>query len=69
VLQRVPNNRYRLNYNIMQRWVKNNGDPENIVFGSAGRQNKKSISNDAAFLLVMAIGNSALLGFETLDNL
>jgi hypothetical protein len=69
VLQRVPNDGYRLKYNIMQRWVKNNRDPENIVFGSTGREYKKSISNDAAFLLVMGIGDSALFGFETLDDL
>jgi hypothetical protein len=69
VLQRVPNDRHRLNYNIMQRCVKNQRHPENIVFGSAGREHKKFISNDAAFLLVMAIGDSALVGFETLDDL
>lgn len=36
VLQRVPGGGWRAIYNISQRWVKNNRDPENVVFNTAG---------------------------------
>jgi hypothetical protein len=39
------------------------------VFNSAGKEHGKFIHNDAAFLLVMAIPDGALLGYETLDDL
>jgi hypothetical protein len=48
-LQRAPGGGWRLIYNIKQRWAKNNRDPENIVFGSAGKEDKKLVYNDAAF--------------------
>ena len=69
VLQRVPGGGWRAIYNLSQIWVKNNRDPENVVFNTAGREHEKFIYNDAAFLLVMAIADGALFGFETLDNL
>jgi hypothetical protein len=69
VLQRVPGGGWRAIYNISQRWVKNNRDPENVVFNTAGREHEKFIYNDAAFLLVMAIADGALFGYETLDDL
>ena len=63
MLQRVPGGGWRA-----QRWVKNNRDPENVVFNTAGREHEKFIYNDA-FLLVMAIADGALFGYETLDDL
>ena len=68
VLQRVPQGGWRLIYNIKQRWVKNNRDPENVVFGAAGKEHEKFVYNDAAFLLAMAIADGALFGYETLDD-
>jgi hypothetical protein len=65
----VPGGSWRLIYNIKQRWVKNNRDPENIVFGSASREHEKFIYTDAAFLLAMAVADGALFGFESLDDL
>jgi Protein of unknown function (DUF3435) len=69
MLQRVPGGGWRAIYNISQRWVKNNRDPKSVVFNSAGREHVKFIYNDAAFLLVIAIADSALFGYETLNGL
>ena len=69
VLQRAHEDGWRLIYNIKQRWMKNNRDPENIVFGSAGKEHDKFIYNDAVFLLAVAIADGALFGYETLDDL
>jgi hypothetical protein len=55
VLQRTPTRRWKLIYRIDQRWVKNNRDPENIVFGTAGREHDEFIYDDAAFLLNLAM--------------
>jgi hypothetical protein len=49
--------------------MKNNRDPENVVFNIAGREYKKFIYNNIAFLLVIAITDSALFRYKTLDNL
>jgi Protein of unknown function (DUF3435) len=56
-------------YKIDQRWVKNNRDPENVVFGTAGREHDKFVYDDAAFLLNMAIVDKALFGYKTLADL
>jgi Protein of unknown function (DUF3435) len=69
VLQRLPSGGWRLIYNVSQRWVKNNRNPENIVSNSAGKEHEKFIYNDAAFLLAMAIADGVLFGYETLDDL
>ncbi|MCJ1426427.1 hypothetical protein MMC29_004330 [Sticta canariensis] len=62
--------RYRdIDIVLQRRWVKNNRDPENVVFNTAGREHEKFVYNDAAFLLVMAIADGALFGYETLDDL
>jgi Protein of unknown function (DUF3435) len=68
VLQRVAAGGWRLIYNIKQRWVKNNRDPENIVFGAGGKEHDKFIYNDAAFILAMAIADGALFGFDSLND-
>lgn len=49
--------------------MKNNQDPENIVFGTAGREHDKFVYDDAAFLLTMAILDKALFGYDTLTDL
>lgn len=69
VLQRTPIGRWRLIYRIDQRWVKNNRDPENVVFGTAGREHDKFIYDDAAFLLNIAMVDGALFGYETFADL
>ncbi|KAL2440885.1 hypothetical protein ABEF95_008226 [Exophiala dermatitidis] len=69
VLQRTDTGRWRLIYEIKQRWVKNNRDPENICFGAAGKEHERFIYNDAAYLLAMAIADGALFGFKSLDDL
>ena len=70
VLQWTPTCRWRLIYRIDQRWVKkNNRDPENIVFGTAGREHDKFIYDDAAFLFNMAMVDRALFGYETFADL
>ena len=69
VLQRTSTGRWRLIYKIDQRWVKNNRDPENIVFGTAGREHDQFIYDDSAFLLTMAMADKALFGYETFADL
>jgi hypothetical protein len=49
--------------------LKNNRDPENIIFNTAGREHEKFVYNDAAFLLVMTIADGALFRYETLNDL
>jgi uncharacterized membrane protein len=49
--------------------VKNNRDPENVVFGTAGREHDKSIYDDAAFLLNPAIVDRAKFAYETFADL
>ena len=69
VLQRTSTGRWRLIYKIDQRWVKNNRDPENIVFGTAGHEHDRFIYDDSAFLLTMAMADKALFGYETSADL
>ena len=69
VLQRTPVGRWKLIYRIDQRWVKNNRDPENIVFGTAAREHDQFIYNDSAFLLTVALADGALFGFRRLADL
>ena len=69
VLQRTPNAPWKCIYKIDQRWVKNNRDPENIVFGTVLQEHDKFIFDDASFLLVMAFLDKALFGFDTLRDL
>ena len=69
VLQRTPVGRWRLIYRIDQRWVKNNRDPENIVFGTAGREHEQFIYDDTGLLLTMAMADRALFGYETFADL
>jgi hypothetical protein len=49
--------------------MKNNRDLENIMFNIISKKYEKFIYNDATFLLVLAIANSALFRYETLDDL
>jgi len=65
VLQRTSTERWRLIYKIDQRWVKNNRDPENIVFDTAGREHDLFIYDDTGFLLIMAMQDRALFGYDT----
>ena len=69
VLRRTQNNQWKLIYKIDQRWVKNNRDPENIVFGTALQEHDRFVYDDTAFLLSMAITDRALFGFDTLADL
>ena len=69
VLQRTPVGRWKLIYKINQRWVKNNRDPDHIVFGTAGREHEQLIYDDSAFLLTMALADGALFEFRTLADL
>ena len=59
----------QLIYKIDQRWVKNNRDPENIVFGTALQEHNQLIYDDTAFLLSIAFADKALFGFDTLADL
>lgn len=49
--------------------MKNNRDPENIVFGTACREHDRFIHDDSAFLLTMAMADKALFGYETFVDL
>lgn len=69
MLQRMPGGGWRAIYNISQKWVKNNRDPENIVFNAAGKEHKKFIYNNAIFLLIIIIADSTLFRYKTLGDL
>ncbi len=69
VLQRTAAGRWRLIYKIDQRWVKNNRDPENIVFGAAGREHDLFIYDDTSFLLTLAMHDQALFDYATFADL
>ena len=49
--------------------MKNNRDPENIVFGTALQEHDKFIFDDIPPLLTMAFADKALFGFDTLADL
>jgi len=49
--------------------VKNNRDPENIVFGTVLQEHDKFIYDDTSFLLNMAFADKALFGYDTLADL
>lgn len=68
-LQRVSSRQWRVIYNVNQRWVKNNRDPENIVFGAAGKEHNLLVYDDVACLLTLAFADNALFGYDSLDQL
>jgi Protein of unknown function (DUF3435) len=49
--------------------VKNNRDPENIVFSTVLREHDKFIYDDVSFLLTMAFADKALCGFDKMADL
>ncbi len=69
VLQRAEGTPWKVIYIIDQRWVKNNRDPENIVFGTVLQEHDKFIYDDLLFLLNMAFADNALFGYNTLAEL
>ncbi|EXJ72789.1 uncharacterized protein A1O5_03936 [Cladophialophora psammophila CBS 110553] len=70
VLQRTDEfGRWRFIYRLDQRWVKNNRDPENIVFGTAGKEHDIFIYNEAAFFAILAITDGALFGISSVEDL
>ncbi|EXJ82199.1 hypothetical protein A1O3_06012 [Capronia epimyces CBS 606.96] len=68
VIQRVTGRRWRLIYRLDQRWVKNNRDPENIVFSAAVKDHSRLFYNNAGFLLDLAIADGAHFRYETLED-
>ena len=69
MLQRTFTGRWRLFYRIDQRWVKNNRDPKNVVFCTAGREHDKFIYDTAAFFLDLAMVDRALFVYEISTDL
>ncbi|KAI9807092.1 MAG: hypothetical protein M1825_005809 [Sarcosagium campestre] len=69
VLLRVPSGGWKVIYNLSQRWVKNNRDPENIVYKCSTSQHEKLLHDDTQYLLAMALADSALYGIESLEDL
>ncbi|KAL2037204.1 hypothetical protein N7G274_010067 [Stereocaulon virgatum] len=69
VLLRIPSGGWKAIYRIDQRWVKNNRDPENVVFGASTSQHGTLLHGDTQFLLALAIGDHAIWGVNTLDDL
>jgi hypothetical protein len=49
--------------------VKNNNDPENVVFDAPAKDHVEFIWNDAGLLLALAIADGAIYGFETMEDL
>lgn len=70
VLHRLTDcGKWEATWKLDQRWVKNNRDPENVVYGSAQKEHDKLVFNDTMFLLVMAVADGALFGFDSLEQL
>lgn len=69
VLQRTTNARWKCFYKIDQRRVKNNRDPENVVFGTVLQEQNKFIFDDVSCLLIMAFADKSLFGLNTLADL
>lgn len=69
VLQRVQGGGWRFIFRLDQRWVKNNRDPENIVFGTALHEQEQLMFDDASFFLALAFFDQAIFGYQTLNDL
>lgn len=65
VLQRTTGAAWKCIYKLDQRWVKDNRDPENIVFDTVLQEHDKFVYDDVSFLLIMAFADEALFGFAT----
>lgn len=64
MLVRVPEGGWKVIYNIAQRWVKNNRDPDNVSFGAATYQHDVLNHDDTVYLLALAFANDAFYGIE-----
>ena len=49
--------------------MKNNYNFKNIMFSAIGKEHKNFIYNNAVFLLVITVADSALFSYETLNNI
>ncbi len=49
--------------------MKNNRDPEHIVYSTAGHEHNLFIYDDTSFLVAMAMEDKVLFGYETLTDL
>ncbi|KAI3557141.1 hypothetical protein CABS02_02692 [Colletotrichum abscissum] len=60
---------YRYFWRFDQRFVKNNRNPENSKFGTPGQDHPVLRHNVAALLMVLALADRALFGYESLEDL
>ncbi|KAL8706139.1 MAG: hypothetical protein Q9201_000774 [Fulgogasparrea decipioides] len=72
VLRRIPDSGWKVMYRLDQRWVKNNRDPENIVYTPSlsplvGIPTDKTLS--LKYLLALALADNAIYGIESADDL
>ncbi|KAK2051913.1 hypothetical protein LY76DRAFT_673081, partial [Colletotrichum caudatum] len=68
-IKRFDNGEIKPVYRLDQRWVKNNRDPENVVFGVSGEGDTTLLYNEITFLLNLALADSALEGISTWDDI
>jgi hypothetical protein len=69
VLKRIPSGGWKVIYRIDQRWVKNNRDPENTVYGASTSQHGKLLYDDTQYLLALALADHAIFGIDSFDDL
>lgn len=55
-------------YRIDQRWVKNNRDPENTVYGASTSQHGKLLYDDTQYLLALALADKAFWGIDSVED-
>ncbi|KAI9764073.1 MAG: hypothetical protein M1840_008877 [Geoglossum simile] len=56
---------WKVIYQIDQRWVKNNSDPENITYGAFTSQHAKLIFDDTQYLLALTFANKAFYDIDS----
>ncbi|KXH50844.1 hypothetical protein CNYM01_12925 [Colletotrichum nymphaeae SA-01] len=68
-MKRFDNGEVKPAYRLDQRWVKNNRDPENVVYGISGEGDTTLLYNEITFLLVMALADGALENIDSWDDI
>ncbi|KKP01900.1 hypothetical protein THAR02_05976 [Trichoderma harzianum] len=56
-------------FKIDQRWVKNNRDPDNIIYSMANETDSRLRYDECSFLLSMAFADNALFDYKSYDEL
>ncbi|MCJ1359649.1 MAG: hypothetical protein MMC33_009651, partial [Icmadophila ericetorum] len=69
ILVRIPSGGWKVIYWINQRWVKNNRDPENTVYGASTSQHGKLLYDGTQYLLALALADKAIFGVNSAEDM